>query len=211
MLLEFNNVTGTNKGFSLQNISFKLPKGYIMGLAGKNGAGKTTLIDYIMNPKKCYEGQILLNGMDIHTNHCEILNDIGFVSEDNTFLLDRSAAQNAKILGTLYNNWNMKLFNETMNQFSLPTNRVVGKMSRGEKMKFQLAFAIAHKPTLYILDEATAGMDPVFRVDLFKMLQALLEDEKTSILMTTHIQTEMEQKTDYIGILENGRLTSFGC
>ena len=83
-------------------------------------------------------------------------------------------------------------------------------MSRGELMKFQMAFAMAHKPALYLLDEVTAGMDPVFRIDFFKMLQEVIQTEEASVLMTSHIQTEIGQKTDYVGIMEVGRLVEFG-
>ena len=210
MLLEFEHVTGTSKKFHLEDIHFSLPAGYIMGLAGKNGAGKTTLIDYIMNPKVRYTGTIRIDGADIRKNLIKTRNQVGFVSEENKFLRERSAIQNAEILGMLYDVWDMNLFRETMNKMDLPITRVVGKMSRGELMKFQMAFAMAHKPVLYLLDEVTVGMDPVFRIDFFKMLQEVIRTEEASVLMTSHIQTEIGQKTDYVGILEEGRLIQFG-
>ena len=210
MLLEFEHVTGTSKKFHLEDIHFSLPAGYIMGLAGKNGAGKTTLIDYIMNPKVRYTGTIRIDGADIRKNLIKTRNQVGFVSEENRFLKERSAIQNAEILGMLYDVWDMNLFRETMNKMDLPITRVVGKMSRGELMKFQMAFAMAHKPVLYLLDEVTVGMDPVFRIDFFKMLQEVIRTEEASVLMTSHIQTEIGQKMDYVGIMEAGRLIQFG-
>lgn len=210
MLLEFEHVTGTSGKFRLEDIHFSLPAGFIMGLAGKNGAGKTTLMDYIMNPKKQYNGTIRINGVDIRENHVQMRNQIGFVSDVNQFLVERTANQNAEILGSLYDKWDMKLFQETMRKMDLSIAKTVGKMSRGEMMKFQLAFAVAHKPALYLLDEVTAGMDPVFRIDFFKMLQEIICTEEVSVLLTSHIQTEIGQKTDYVGIMENGRLIEFG-
>lgn len=210
-VLQLEHVSGNRKkGFILQDISFSLPAGYIMGLAGKNGAGKTTLLDYIMNPQKQYEGSIKLQGQEIHENHSLLLNNIGFVSEHNPFFLERSAKQNAEITGGLYENWDMELFCEAMKRMELPDSRVVGKMSRGELMRFQMAYAMAHHPVLYLLDEVTAGMDPVFRIDFFKILQKVIEDEKAAVIMTSHIQEEMSRKMDYVGVLENGRLLSFG-
>ena len=209
MLLEFEAVTGTSSKFHLQDISFSLPAGYIMGLAGKNGAGKTTLIDYIMNPKIQYTGRIRINGEDIRKNHTQMKNKIGFISDENQFLKERSAAQNAEILGSLYNEWDNELFKDALKKLELPGTKVYGKMSRGEKMKFQMAFAMAHKPALYLLDEVTAGMDPVFRIDFFKMLQEVICTEEASVLMTSHIQEEMVRKMDYVGVLEAGRLVSF--
>ena len=210
MLLEFEHVTGTAKEFRLEDVSFSLPAGFIMGLAGKNGAGKTTLIDYIMNPKQQYTGSIRIDGVDIRENHVKMRNQIGFVSDENRFLKERTAMQNAEILGSLYENWDMELFGDAMKKMDLSTAKTVGKMSRGELMKFQMAFAIAHKPSLYLLDEVTAGMDPVFRIDFFKMLQEVIQTEEASVLMTSHIQTEIGQKTDYVGIMEAGRLIEFG-
>ena len=210
MLLEFEHVTGTSKKFHLEDIHFSLPAGYIMGLAGKNGAGKTTLIDYIMNPKVRYTGTIRIDGADIRKNLIKTRNQVGFVSEENRFLKERSALQNAEILGPLYEVWDMELFREALNKMDLSSTRVVGKMSRGELMKFQMAFAMAHKPVLYLLDEVTVGMDPVFRIDFFKMVQEVIRTEEASVLMTSHIQTEIGQKMDYVGIMEAGRLIQFG-
>lgn len=212
MILEFKNVTGTTKHFNLQNISFALESGYIMGLAGKNGSGKTTLMDYIMNPKQQYTGEILIEGVNIRDKHFDMMNCIGFVSDNNTcFLKDRTAKENAEIFGMLYRNWDMERFQDTMKKMGLSQGKIVGKMSRGELFKFQTAFAIAHRPVIYLIDEATAGMDPVFRIDYFKILQEIIMDEKTSILMTSHIQDEIQRKMDFVGILENGRLAEFGA
>lgn len=210
MLLTFDHVTGTGKGFLLNDITFELPAGFILGIAGKNGAGKTTLIHYIMDEKKHYSGTIMLNGTDIHADHTETLKQIGFVSEENEFFMDRTGKQNAELLGMFYDTFDIILFTETMKKLELPENRALSRMSRGEYIKFQLAFAISHKPCLYLLDEATAGMDPVFRIDFFKTLQSLLVDENASVVMTTHISTELEQKTDFVGVMDTGKLLSYG-
>lgn len=210
MILEFNNVTGTSKKYALQNISFALEAGYIMGLAGKNGAGKSTLLDYIMNPKQQYTGEIKIDGVNIRDNHRYMMNKIGFISDNNTFLLDRTAEQNAEILGPLYEEWDKGVFYNAMKKMELSVKKTVGKMSRGEMFKFQTAFAMAHKSAIYLIDEVTAGMDPVFRIDYFKMLQEIISDETASILMTSHIQDEIQRKMDFVGIMEDGKLVKFG-
>lgn len=210
-MLEFSHVTGKSRRFHLEDVSFALPAGYLMGLAGKNGAGKTTLLDYIMAPGQQYEGEILLDGVDIRENHTAALEQIGFVSERNHFLENCSAAENARLLGGLYRNFDVELFTNALKQMEMSAaGKSIEKLSRGERMRFQMAFALAHRPKIYLLDEATAGMDPVFRVDFFKILHRVIETEEASVLMATHIEEELELRMDYVGILEQGRMISFG-
>lgn len=209
-ILEFEHVTGTSRKFHLDDINFSLPAGYLMGIAGKNGAGKTTLLDYIMNPQRQYTGTIRLCGKDIRTDHVSCREYLGLVSDKNPFFTEYSAKQNAELLGNLYEKFNMDLFSGTMKRMELSAGKIVGKMSRGELMRFQMAFAMAHSTKLYLLDEATAGMDPVFRVDFFKMLHEVIAREDASVLMVTHIAEEVEHKMDYVGIMEAGRMVSFG-
>lgn len=209
-LLEFTGVTGTSKkNYKLQDISFSLPAGFIAGIAGENGAGKTTLFDYMMYPEKQYTGRILLNGKEIHDDYVTLRQQIGFVSEKNRFFMHKSARENAKLAACLFDNWDNDLFEKTMKEMGVAVSRPLSKLSRGEYMKFQTAYAMAHHPVLYLLDEVTAGMDPVFRMDYFKLLQSLLEEENTSVLMISHIQEEMERKMDFIGVMEEGRLVSW--
>lgn len=210
MMLEFENVTGTTGKFKLDNIRFSLPAGYIMGLAGANGAGKTTLIDYIMNDKKRYSGTIKIAGYDIRENHGYMKQFIGFVSDENTFLENRTSNQNMDLYSRFYLNYDKEIYHQAMKDMGVSGGVTLSKMSRGERMKFQMAFAMGHKPMLYLLDEVTAGMDPVFRIDFFKILHKVIENEGASVLMTSHIELEMEQKMDYLCILEAGKLIKFG-
>ena len=181
IILEFEHVTGNYGQFRLEDIHFALPGGYIMALVGNNGAGKTTLIKYIMEEKNKYDGTIRINGTDIRENHAYIKNKIGFVSDENPFLLEHTAEQNAQILGIFYEDFDMELFKESMKKTDLSIKKVYGKMSRGECMKFQVAFAMAHHSVIYLLDEVTAGMDPVFRIDFFKILHCSFNEYLCSI------------------------------
>ena len=209
-LLEFKNVTGiSRRNYKLQEISFALPAGFIAGIAGENGAGKTTMFDYIMNPKCQYEGSILINGQEIHDDYVAIRQQIGFVSEKNCFFMEKTGKENAKLAACLFDAWDMELFENALKEMGISSGKKLSNLSRGEFMKFQTAFAMAHHPTLFLLDEVTAGMDPVFRIDYFKILQKLIEDESASVLMISHIQEEMERKMDYIGFMEKGRLMSW--
>lgn len=194
---------------AVKGINLRIKEGEFVGLIGPNGAGKTTLIDYIINPKQCYQGVIRLQGEDIRENHTWIMNKIGFVSEENQFFNEMTIGQNEKILGHLFDNWDSELFCSMLTKMELTLGKTVGKLSRGEMMKFQLAFAIAHHPVLYLLDEVTAGMDPVFRIDFFKILQDVIATEEASVLMTSHIREEISRKMDYVGVMENGRMISF--
>lgn len=211
-MLEFRNVTGVKsikKRFILKDISFKLEKGYIMGLAGKNGAGKTTLIDYIMDSKAKYSGEILVDGENIRKNYPDILNYLGLVSENNIFFEKFTAQQNAELLGTLYKDWNQEVFEINMEKMGVSRDLAIKRMSRGEYMKFQMAFAMAHKSKLYLIDEATSKMDPVFRKEFYNIMHEVIEDESASIILVTHLEEELEYQTDYIAILEKGEMISF--
>lgn len=198
------------KAFCLEHISFALPQGYIMGLIGKNGAGKSTFFRTVMGENSRYTGNLLLEGSTLRGNHVAAMEKIGFVSEDNEFLGARSLIQNGELLGSFYNTFDMEGFRQTISRFGLSCTQNIHDLSRGEMMKFQLAFAMAHHPRLYLIDEATAGMDPVFRMDFYRILRRLLEEENCSVILSTHIREEITKELDYVGVLEKGQLTSFG-
>ena len=210
MILEFTNVTGSKGKFCLQDISFGLPAGYMMGLMGANGAGKSTLMSYIMREDVKYTGTIKIAGQDIRENHAYLRNYIGFVSEDNGFFESLSPMDNVNLMARFYENFDKELFQATMKEMGVSLSTMYYKLSRGEKLKFQMAFAMAHHPKLYLLDEVTVGMDPVFRLDFFKILHKVIETGEASVLMTSHIESEMKQRTDFLGIMDEGRLTWFG-
>lgn len=216
IILKFEHVTGKRRKcavhnqFVLQDISLELKAGYIYGLVGQNGAGKTTLMQYILKDTIPYEGHIYIEGTDIRKDHAQILNKIGYVSEDRQFFENCTAAQNAEILGIFYDNFEEKIFLDAMAAMNLSARKVYKELSRGERLRFQLALAMAHKPCLYLLDEVTAGMDPVFRTDYFHILQQIIMDGRACVLMTSHISSEIETRTDFVGVMENGGLVMFG-
>lgn len=210
MILAFENVTGKKGKFRLQDISFGLPAGYMMGLMGANGAGKSTLMSYIMREDAKYTGTIKIAGQDIRENHAYLRNYIGFVSEDNAFFESLSPMDNVNLMSRFYEDFDKELFREIMKEMGVSLSTMYYKLSRGEKLKFQMAFAMAHHPKLYLLDEVTVGMDPVFRLDFFKILHKVIETGEASVLMTSHIESEMKQRTDFLGIMDEGRLNWFG-
>ena len=207
--LELKDVTGKGFGFKLKNVSMTLENGYIYAVTGKNGAGKTTLFNYILTEKKRYTGSIKLFGYELAGNHAKTMEITGLVSEDNTFFENRTGRQNAEILGLVYDNFDKELFDKCMKKMNASSQTTLWRMSRGERMKFQLAFAIAHHSRLYLLDEATAGMDAVFKIELFDMLRQLIAGEDCCVLMTTHDMSEIAKNTDYVAIMDNGTLGEF--
>ena len=210
ILLELEQVSGTaKKVFCLKEVSLRLPAGYIGGIVGENGAGKTTLFEYVMNPKKLYSGNILLDGKEIHEDYIAMRQKIGFVSDSNRFFMEKSGRENAKLAACVFDGWDFNLFEKTMKEMKVSATRPLSKLSRGEYMKFQTAYAMAHHPVLYLMDEVTAGMDPVFRMEFFLLLQSLIEKEDASVLMISHIQEEVERKMDYIGTMVEGRLVEW--
>ena len=208
MLLECKNVCTSVKGFSLKNIDFSLPEGYLMGITGKNGSGKTTLLHTLLSCGKGYEGEILLAGKDLRIQKERGLNSIGYISDEQKFFEGLSAGKNGELLGVFYENWDKELFEEMLKKMNLPVSKKVGNMSRGEKVKFQMAFAMAHHSKLYLIDEATAGMDPIFRKEFYRILKNALDGEAAAILVT-HIQSELDRNMDYIAVMENGKMISF--
>ena len=207
--LEFINVSGKSRRFALADVNFSLEPGFIYAIAGENGAGKSTLMKHILSEKKTYSGSILFEGEDITGRHAEIMNAIGYVSEDNVFFNERSADQIGELLGGFYDNFDMKLYKEILKSMGISGSHTYMKMSRGEKIKMQLAFAIAHGSRLLLLDEATAGLDPVYRIELFNELRKLLADNNVTVLMTSHNMTEIEKNTDYVAVMKDGRLGEF--
>ena len=209
MELRFENVCGREKKFLLKDISFTVKNGYITGLVGHNGAGKTTLFRYVMDRSKEYEGDIWVDGKNIRSNHSKFMNQIAYICDEAVFFHQKTAMENAKLCKELYEDFSMEIFKEEMKRMELPISKLVQNMSRGEYLKFQMAFARAHGTKLYLLDEVTAGMDPVFRKDFFRILKQLLVEEDVAILMSTHIEDEVVKHMDYVAELKKGELVSF--
>ena len=208
-VLTFQNVTGKDRRFHLQDINMELKPGFIYSLIGKNGAGKTTLMKYILEENSRYDGIILVNDTNIRKDQVNAMKNIGFVSEEHEFFGNRTGRQNVELLGRFYDNFDMERFEQGMKKMGVSPFTNYKSMSRGEKMKFQIAFAMAYSPSIYLMDEVTAGMDPVFKLEFFDILRNLICDESCSILMTTHIMSEVERQTDYVAVMEEGRMGEF--
>ncbi|MGJ0846405.1 ABC transporter ATP-binding protein [Tissierella praeacuta] len=205
-MLEIKNLSKDFKKFKLNNISFKLEPGYIMGFIGPNGSGKSTTIKLIMNLLKKDSGEIKVFGKDHIQFEKEIKNKIGFVYDEFYFYEDLTIKQMKNIIGPFYKEWDDKLFNKYMENFKLDPSQKIKRLSKGMKMKFSLAVALSHNADLIIMDEPTSGLDPVFRREILDILYNVIQDEKKSIFFSTHITTDLEKIADYITFINNGTI-----
>lgn len=203
-ILELNNVSKKYKEFQLNNISFNLEKGYIMGLIGPNGAGKSTTIKLIMNLIKKDSGEIKIFGKDHKKDEIAVKERIGFVYDENYFYEDLNLLEMKNIIALFYKNWDEDAFQKHIKVFSLPLKRKIKELSRGMKMKYSLALALSHKADLIIMDEPTSGLDPIIRNGLLEILYDVIQDEEKGILFSTHNTTDLDKIADYITFINNG-------
>lgn len=205
-ILEIRNLRKEYDNFTLKDINFTLPKGYIMGFIGPNGAGKSTTIKLIMNLVKKTSGEIRLFGMDNEKYEREVKDRIGFVYDENYYYDELTIDEMRKIIRPFYSKWDDSVFNNYINQFGLNLKDKIKKLSKGMKTKFALAMALSHNAELIIMDEPTAGLDPIFRREILDILYELIQDEKKSIFFSTHITTDLEKIADYITFINNGEI-----
>lgn len=204
-LLEISHLDKQIGVLHLQDISFSLEPGYIFGLIGRNGAGKTSLIRTILNLYRKDSGSIIVNGYSIDTREREAKDQIGFVLDEFLFEEKLSIATNGKLFGATYTGYDHELFLRFCSRFGLNPKQKTGRLSKGQKARFQLAFALSHQAKLFIMDEPAAGLDPLFRRELTGYMQELVEDGTRSILFSTHLTTDLDQIGDYIALIDEGR------
>lgn len=204
-ILEVNNVVKKIDNFELGTIDFNLKPGYIMGLIGPNGAGKTTLIQTILGLYQCQEGNIKICGFDLSQEEKQAKDQLGFILDDNIFLDNLNGSENAKLYGKYYSNWNPTVFQKLCKQFEVNLLKPLKKLSKGNKTKFQLAFALSHGAKLLVFDEPAAGLDPVFRKELLEIMSDIIFQGDKSIIFSTHLTHELDKIADYITFLLNGK------
>lgn len=205
-ILEIKNLCKKYDGFELKNINIELPKGMIMGLIGENGAGKTTTIRAILNLLNNTSGEIKIFGLDNKEYEKQIKEDIGVVLDDSFFSDNMNPKDINKIMRNIYNNWDESAYIKYLDDFKLPSNQNIKEYSSGMKMKLKLAVALSHKAKLLILDEPTSGLDPIARNEILDVFQEFIQDENNSILVSSHITSDLEHIADYITFISNGKV-----
>lgn len=206
-ILEVNNLTKHYDHFTLDHISFNLPKGTIMGLIGSNGAGKSTTINAILDLIQIDEGNILFMGEPLNNTTKEA---IGVVFDEINFYDGLTPKQINRISKLAYQAWDETYYHQLLSKFNLPINKMIKEYSKGMKMKLSIAIALAHHPKLLILDEATSGLDPVVRDDILDIFWDFVQDDDHAILISSHISSDLEKICDYITCIDQGKLLFSG-
>lgn len=204
--LEIKNLTKSFGDFTLDNLSLTLPSGCIMGLIGENGAGKSTTIKLILDMVHKDSGTITILGKDNGDNIKLTKEDVGVVMDEASIPECLTAKQIGKVMKHTFQNWDEVEYIRLLQKLSLPDNKPFKDFSRGMKMKLGIAIAMSHKAKLLILDEATSGLDPVVRDEVVEMFSDFTRDEDHSILISSHIVSDLEKLCDYVAFLHKGKL-----
>ena len=204
--IELKNVTRKYNKFALKDVSFTVPTGSVMGFIGENGACKATTITALLGLIRPDSGSITVLGEDAQSLSPETKEKIGVVFDSLTFPKELNAKQLDKVLSGIYKQWDSDIFFAYLSHFELPTNKKLKTFSRGMEMRLSIAAALSHDPQLLVLDEPTGGLDPVMRSEILDLFLEFMQDESHSILMSTHITSDLEHIADYITFIHKGEI-----
>lgn len=204
--IEIKNMTKNYDNFSLKSINLNIPSGSIVGLIGENGAGKTTLIKSLLSIVKIDNGSIKIFDKEIKSDDNFIKEEIGVVLDNSFFPELLNASDVSAVMANIYKTWDNDLYNKYLKDFDIPTGQAIKTFSKGMRKKLEIATALSHKPKLLILDEPTSGLDPVVRVEILDIFLNFIQDEDHTILLSTHITSDLEHIADYIVFIDNGSI-----
>lgn len=204
--IEIRNLSKEYRDFSLKNLSLNVPRGTVLGLIGENGAGKSTLIQSMLGLIKAEYEKIELLGKQLRNQEKEIKEDIAVIFDVSHYNPEYTPAFIGKMLKKVYRNWDMEKYDAYLSRFGLPSDKKLKKFSKGMKMKLEFAIAFSHKPRLLILDEATSGLDPVFRDEILELIREFTEEEDHTVVISSHITSDLDKVADYIAFLHEGKL-----
>ena len=205
-ILQVEDLTKHYPGFTLDHVSFSIPKGTIMGLIGENGSGKSTTIKSILGLTKKDGGTISILGTQEQDIDFGVRNKIGVVFDGNNYPEKMTPKQLSHFLSNIYTSWDEEKYFSMLARFSLPSNKKIKTFSCGMKMKLAIVAALSQNPELLIMDEPTSGLDPVMRDDILDVFLEFVQDENHSIMMSSHITTDLEKVADYITFIHQGKV-----
>ncbi len=205
-ILELQNVQKRYKGFVLDGISLSLPQGYILGLIGPNGAGKTTTIKILMNMVKRNGGEVQVFGLDPQKSAKQIKNKVAYLGEEQYFYGNKTVAWTGNFVRSFYDNWDTNTFQSLLTNFEISRTKKTRELSKGMKVRFSLALALSHNPDLLILDEPTAGLDPVIRREVLELLRKKSKNEGKSVIISSHITDDIMRTADLVAFLIQGKI-----
>ncbi len=206
IILELQNVHKKYKGFVLDGISLNLPQGFILGLIGPNGSGKTTTIKILMNIVKRNSGDVRVFGLDPREHAKRIKNKVGYLGEEQYFYGNKTVAWIGNFVSAFYDNWDTNIFQGLLTRFGISRTKKTKELSKGMKVRFALALALAHHPELLILDEPTAGLDPVIRREILELLMKKSKSEGKSVIISSHITDDIMRTADLVAFLIEGKI-----
>jgi len=209
-MLKADRVTKIFDGFMLNDIFFEIPPGYICGLVGENGSGKTTLINIICGLYNADDGTVMIDGSVMDADHTEAKQKTGTVLNTDIFEGSMSLESNGRRFGRYYEKYSHETLLKYISEFSLSPGKKYSRSSKGEKLKFALAFALSCNPLLLVLDEPAANFDPEFRTKFNTILREFTASGERSVLLSTHIMSDAEKFSDYLLMLKHGRQVLFG-
>ena len=205
--IELNHIHKSFGGFAIQDLSLTVPSGTICGLVGENGAGKSTTIRLLMNALRPDGGTARVLGGDVSSPEFRaVKEDVGVVLDEAYYPETLTAVQVGKVMAGTYKRWDQGTYDGYLRRFDLPGKKPFKDFSRGMKMKLAIAVALSHQPKLLILDEATSGLDPIVRDEVLEIFNEFTREEDHSILISSHIVSDLEKLCDYIAFLHQGRL-----
>ena len=204
--LEIKGLCKQYEGFALENVSFTLPRGAVMGFIGENGAGKTTTIKSILHLIHRDAGEIRVLGLDNEKDERAVKERIGVVLEDGCFLNTMNARQVDTLMGKAYKSWQSAQFFGFMKRFGIDERKKIKDYSKGMRMKISIAAALSHGAELLIMDEPTSGLDPVVRDEVLDLFYDFMQDESHAILLSSHITSDLDKIADYITFIHRGRV-----